>query len=229
MTLDEAKHNLLMHGSGTYSASGQSMALDDGFLGSLRPYRGLQEKNFHLVMEALFVWGEQIRLSPHVDRSVVESLWSMCALARYWGVSPTGMLQRNRLITESDAKRIEMWIDTIERTAWGFLRGNPPEMEVERYANYVASVGWWENIDFFIPFMLRGLEDPELTDPSVLAEAFGKLGTKGQSALPLLYRAEARTYSFCLPADICTEEVREIVRRAIESIENAKRVSQLVP
>src|SRR5687768_8570129 len=99
MTYDEARLLLLMHGSGTYDADGQPLVAEDGFLGSLRPYRGLVEKNFHLVMEALFTVGEILHRSPQVERELVHSMWTMCSLARCWGLHPEGMLQRNKLIT----------------------------------------------------------------------------------------------------------------------------------
>ena len=60
MTYEEARLLLLMHGSGTVDAAGRPMEVEDGFLGSLRPYRGSIEKNFHLGMEALLTVGETL-------------------------------------------------------------------------------------------------------------------------------------------------------------------------
>lgn len=217
MDYDAARHLLLMHGSGTHDSRGEPVGQDDGFLCSLRPYRGLHERNFHLVMEALLVVGETMHRSPAVDRDLVLSLWEMCSLARYWGIHPDGMLQRNRLIRPADAERLGVWVDVVEGTAWGLLRGLPPHEEVERYADYVARFGWWENIDFFVPLMTRWLGDEINSDPSVVAEALGKLGARARPALPELRRALSRQYTWFIPEDQCTEEVREYVRRAIEA------------
>ena len=222
MNYGEAKNVPLMHGSGTYDASGEPVALDDGFLGSLRPFKGLIENNFHLVMESLLTAGDEIYRSPQVDRDLVESLWSMRSLARSWGVSPDGMLQRNKLITPADTSRLELWIDIVERTALGLLIGCPPHSEVERYAQYVIDVGWRDNIDFFVPLMVDAVEDADNSDPSVVAEALGKLGRKARSALPALSQAVTRTYSWYSPEDKCTEEVRGHIRQAIQNIENAE-------
>jgi hypothetical protein len=219
---DEAKHCLLMHGSGTLDSVGQPLVLEDGFLGSLRPYRGLLEKNFHIVMEALFVVGEEISCSPQIDCDLVESLWSMCTSARCWGVRPDGILQRDKLITAAETIRLAQWVGTVESTAQGLLRGCPPHYWVHKYAQYINDVGWWDNIGFFIPLMERALLDEDLSDPSIVVEALGKMGGMARSALPALYEAASRVYSWYLPEDRCTEEVRRSIRQAIRSIENAE-------
>ena len=41
MEYAEARRLLLLHGPGTYDADGRPLVLEDGFLGSLRPYSGL--------------------------------------------------------------------------------------------------------------------------------------------------------------------------------------------
>lgn len=115
MDFSEAKQQLLLHGSGTTDADGRPQILEDGFLGSLRPYRGLQEKNFHRVMEALLTVGERVYQAQQVDREIAHTVWSTCRYARVWGLHPNGMLQRNRLITADDTTRLELWTDTVDR------------------------------------------------------------------------------------------------------------------
>src|SRR5471030_441238 len=93
----EARHVLLLHGIGTTDQAGNPLVLEDGFLGCLRPYSGLREKNFHQLMEALFVVGEEFQKASQVDRETVRAIWSICESARYGGLHPNGMLQRNNL------------------------------------------------------------------------------------------------------------------------------------
>lgn len=207
-------HLLLMHGSGTYDDSGESIGLDDGFLCMLRPYRGLIEHNFHVVMEALLVVGARLYAAETVDRKLMASLWSTSSLMRQWGIHPGGMLQRNKLITSDDAQRLETWIDIFERSALGLLNGCPPYYEVERYAQYIVDVGPGDNISFFIPLMNQLLDDPDTTDPTVVAEALGKLGPIARGALPSLRVAATRTY-----ADYCNAEAHELIAEAIRRIE----------
>ena len=223
MTYDEARLLLLMHGAGTEDAEGQPLIAKDGFVGSLRPYRGLIEKNFHLVMEALFTVGESLRDAPVVDRKLAHSLWSMCLTARHWGVHPAGMLQRNKLITPADTTRLEAWIDVVESTAMGVLLGHPLHYMIDRYAQYAIDFGWWDNIDFFIPLMQRVLVDPDWIDPTVVVAALGKLGRLAAPLLPLLHEALARRYAWYQPEERCTEEMRGVIRQAIQSIEAAAR------
>src|SRR5262249_50249578 len=101
MNYDEAKRQLVLH-AGAIDEAQKAMILEDGFLPSLRPYRGLQEKNIHLVMEALLTVGERIHSAPQVDRELITTIWWMCTTARLWGLRPDGMLQACKLLTAED-------------------------------------------------------------------------------------------------------------------------------
>jgi len=216
----EARHLLLLHGPGTPDAAGQPVVLEDGFLGSLRPYSGLHERNFHLVMEALLSVGEQLHQTPQLDRELVYAVWSICHTARGWGLTPSGMLQRNRLITVADTARLERWVGTLEIVALRLLRAWPPHHAVYHYAEYVVEAGWWDNAAYFVSLMGRALADPGISDAiQTIAQALGKLGARASVALPALREAERREYTWYTPAECCTEEVRAQLRRAIQAIE----------
>jgi hypothetical protein len=211
---------LLLHGPGTTDAAGRPLVLEDGFLGSLRPYRGLDEKNFHVVMEALLSVGEDLYQTPQLDRELVCAVWSICHTTRLWGLHPGGMLQRNRLITAADTARLERWVDTLEVVALRLLRGWSPHHLAYQYAEYVVAVGWSDNFAFFVGLMARAVSDPETGDAiEVLARALGKLGSLARPALPSLREAELREYRWYTPAERCTEEMRAEIRRAIQAIE----------
>jgi hypothetical protein len=85
-----------------------------GFLGSLRPYTGLRERNFHEVMAIVSVLHRSLH-RQNVPRQVVSSLWSLCHYGRAWGVDPLGNLRRNGLISDRDSDLLEVWITTISR------------------------------------------------------------------------------------------------------------------
>ncbi len=110
MTPAEAKRLLLLHSFGLDDFDDPAMEV--GFIGSLRPYRGLIERNFHEVMAALGVLAPQLQLGQ-IDAQIVSALWSICHTARAWGVHPDGMLRRNHLIAPADVERLENWIETI--------------------------------------------------------------------------------------------------------------------
>ena len=84
MDYEEARYQLQLH-LGVLDEVRKQWILEDGFLMSLRPYTGLQEKNFHLVMEALLTVGERIHAEPQVDRDLIKTVWSLCSYARIWG------------------------------------------------------------------------------------------------------------------------------------------------
>jgi hypothetical protein len=214
LNYEEAKHVLLLHGDGACDDKGEPLFLEEGFLGMLRPYRGLVESNFHIVMQALLVVGEQLHVAETVDRKLIECIWSTCSLAQYWGLHPDGMLQRNNLITMDDTARLECWITIFEKTALGLLNGCSPQDEVERYAQYIIDVGPGENIAFFIPLMSRFLDVPDRTDPTVVAEALVKLGPVARDALPSLRKARHRTY-----LEYCHADAQKLIAEAILQIE----------
>jgi hypothetical protein len=130
MTAEQAKELLLMHSFMHDDIEHPKMTL--GFLGSLRPYRGLREENLHEVMESLRVLAPELR-QEKVDTEVMSALWGICVSARAWGVHPLGMLRRNHLITGADIERLEAWIGAIEYAVMVLLDGNDPE---EAFAGY---------------------------------------------------------------------------------------------
>lgn len=220
MDYAEARHQLLLHGPGTSDETGNPLMQEDGFVASLRPYCGLHEKNFHLVMEALLVVGERIHRIPQVDREVIYAVWAICETGRAWGLRADGMLQRNKLITPEDTERLKVWIGTIERTALGLLAGHSPHHVIYHYAEYVVEVGWWDNAAFFVELMAQSVSDPAISDEiEMIARALGKLGPLARPALPALREAERREYTWYTPVERCTQEVRTQLRRAIQAIE----------
>ncbi len=122
MTPQEAKELLLIHGGCHQDPNHRRM--DAGFLGSLRPYRGLDVNSLHEVMTALRVLAPSLQ-QQQVDREVVSALWHMCELGRCWGVAPDGMLQRNNLISPPDVQRLEKWIDCISYATMILLGSRP--------------------------------------------------------------------------------------------------------
>lgn len=124
MTPAEAREALLFH-------SGAHPDVDDprwqkGFLGSLRPFSGLREENYHEVMAALRALTEQLQ-ADSVPREVVSAVVGICHFARAWGVAPDGMLRGNGLIGDEDAARLEGWIWTISYALSMILDGDAAE------------------------------------------------------------------------------------------------------
>jgi hypothetical protein len=107
-----AKELLLLHSCGHPDTEHPKWS--GGFVGSLNPYRGLNEESFHEVMAAIVAVAPEIVHRPYVDREIVDALWSLSCLTRNWGLHPNGMLQRNGLITSDDIQRLEQWVEAIE-------------------------------------------------------------------------------------------------------------------
>jgi hypothetical protein len=131
MDMTEAKELLLLHSFGHSDINHPKMLT--GFLGSLRPYRGLREENLHEVMRAVIALAPSLQKDKLVDREVIGALWAICDLARTWGVHPNGMLQSNNLISARDVVRLENWVDAISHATMVLLGGGDLEGALEAY------------------------------------------------------------------------------------------------
>ena len=124
MTPEAARELLLFH-SGTHPCV-DDVRWEQGFLGMLRPYRGLREENFHSVMACLRALADDLQ-GDTIDRAVVSALWGICHLARAWGISPEGMLRSNDLISGDDVSRLQDWVEQISSTTFFILDGDVDE------------------------------------------------------------------------------------------------------
>jgi hypothetical protein len=228
MNYDEAKQLLRLH-VGVIDDARREMILKDGFVTGLRPYTGLQEKNFHLVMEALFTVGDRIHEAVQVERDLIATIWSLCFYPRIWGLRSSGMLQRNKLISSYDTIRLESWVDAVEQTALALLDGQPLHQAVQHYAAYIVAARAWDNIAFFLPLMERAVSVSGQVAPTIILRALGKLGGAARSVLPALDEALKRVDSWSTtqfetsPANLDAIKIqqRAEVQKAIEAIEGS--------
>ena len=123
MTPDEARRLLRIH-SGR-DADSDPGKWQTGFVGQLRPYRGLKEQNFREVMEAIYALAPAISASGAVDRQLMADLWAIVWLPRTWAFPPHGMLRRNGLIDGRELSRLDDWLDRISEAVDNVLEGVP--------------------------------------------------------------------------------------------------------
>ena len=120
MSIEEAKELLSYH-------SGRNENIDNpkwinGFLGSLRPFRGeLLESNFIEVMECMKVLQEEFT-QDKVDKNILADVAGIVYWARIWA-SPDGMLGSNKLLTEEQTDKLNLWVDMIQESLMYLLEG----------------------------------------------------------------------------------------------------------
>ena len=96
--------------------------MGNGFLGSLRPYKGkLNHDAFHELMACIKALGPNLSHGDWVDRRIISDLWGICQLARAWAIYPNGMLRSNKLIADADVKTMDDWLDCISYAVMMFL------------------------------------------------------------------------------------------------------------
>ena len=124
MSMEEAKELLSYH-------SGRNENVDNpkwinGFLGSLRPFRGeLLESNFIEVMECMKVLQGEFE-QDKVDKNILSDIVGITYLARVWA-SPDGMLGSNKLLTEEQTAKLNLWVDIIQEALMRLLDDSPEE------------------------------------------------------------------------------------------------------
>lgn len=136
MDLAQAKALIQIHGythPGSLRDPEIKQVMDRGFLGMLRPYKGeLHESNFHELMRALRVVGPEFS-KPQVDTQLMSALWGICALARWWGIEPDGMLQRNQMLDEQETEALRDWVHEISYVLMLLLDGESVEVAFQEY------------------------------------------------------------------------------------------------
>ena len=215
MDYEDAKQLLLKHGSRTTDADGNAIFSSEGFMRMLRPFKGLNEDNFHSALQALYVVGDRLHAEETLDRDLASALWLICSTSRVWAIAPRGMLQRKKLISDKDTALLESWIDLLDSTFQYILNGHPPYFRISAYADYIIERGHWSNISFFVPHMVRFLENVDVVmDPTAVAIALGRIGDPARPALLALHAASKRGYP-----EWCNDEAQSAIKEAISQIE----------
>ena len=117
----QARELILLHSY--YKPTLHMPRMQDGFLASLRPYRGLKERNFREVMMALWVLSPELQSGEVVDRQLMDALWRLQFFSYLWGLSSGGMLQRNKLVRPEDSQLLEKWVTAIGLAVSNLLAG----------------------------------------------------------------------------------------------------------
>lgn len=196
---------------------------DDGFIGSLRPYAGLRDPNFHCVVEALLSAGSTFSARTNVERSIAEAVLRITVRARQIGIDDNGMLVRNGLITPDDRSRLRDWVEIIEDMAIGLFAGRHPYDTIHGYCEYVAEFGWGENSEFFLPLLSAAIDNDEVGDGlQSYCAAIIKLGSDASSITDCLIRAKERNWKWYKPHERCSEEMVGYIRDAIAATEKGR-------
>jgi hypothetical protein len=124
MTFDEAKEGLRFH-CGSHPDV-EDPRWEQGFLQSLRPYRGLDQAAYEDLTACIEAVSDHLQNSGALDRDVINSLWGICHFARAWAIAEDGMLRQNALITPADQEKLDGWITSISYQIAMWLDGNNP-------------------------------------------------------------------------------------------------------
>ncbi|MEW4563250.1 hypothetical protein AB1K70_12035 [Bremerella sp. JC770] len=216
MDYEHARALLLMH-SGRIDIDPEEVQPGQefpGYLNHLRPFRGTVNRAcLHEIFQALFVvrdrWAEQ----EYVEGRLVAAVWDIARTTLHWAIYPEGMLPRNKLINESDAELLKCFHLRLENLSIRALEDADLIVFVSGYCEFVRSFGMGENIEFFLPYMVSYIEDPDIYEVESVAVVLGQMGARAATALPGL-KSLAMS-----PMPLWCVESREAVLDAVEKIE----------
>lgn len=121
MTREQALEQLKFH-SGRHPDI-NSARWDNGFLPSLRPYKGLNRAAFDNLIECLSILKDEIKTGDSLDKELVLDLWTICHYSKAWGTNPEGLIRSNNLITAGDLQELGHWINQISYKISFWLEG----------------------------------------------------------------------------------------------------------
>ncbi len=129
MTKDEAYILLSFHSCRNNDIENEKW--ENGFLGSLRPFRGeLYENNFIEIMECLKVLADDF-MQPIVNQTLISDVYSIIHLGRRWIVGAD-------FVTQEQQKQIIEMVDIIQDCFYYLLEGDVDTafLEYEEYKEY---------------------------------------------------------------------------------------------
>ncbi|WP_372364847.1 hypothetical protein [Candidatus Uabimicrobium sp. HlEnr_7] len=187
MDFDDAKEVLAIHSgfSKTFDYSNET-----DFLGTLRPYQGIEDEYFHEIVEALFSIQDHFKQDV-VDRELMLYLWEICSSTICLALREGSLLRRNKLISDEDLKKLNSWIHIIDSIGRYLLIKLSLADIIFSYVEYLQDNHYGENIENIIPFFLKALEaiDPKNDINGIcyaVLELLAQIGSKAKFCLPSL-------------------------------------------
>ncbi len=105
----------------------------NGFLGKLRPYKDMDhiERNYHDIVACLKAVAPLCK-EDMLPKDLVNDMAGIVALGRVWGCHPHGMIRRNNLLKDEEAKKLINIIDEIAYI-WSLLLDEQFDIAFESY------------------------------------------------------------------------------------------------
>lgn len=126
MNYQDALNTILMHGVGRSDVPLSEALHKNGFIGCLRPWSGLREANYLELMTAIVSLRHSLAGRKEWPTELVGGIMGITRMAHCWGIDETGMLRRNRLISDTDVAKLRHWTRRIESVVEQLLMGNDP-------------------------------------------------------------------------------------------------------
>lgn len=211
MNFAEAKRLILKHAEGAPSETPSTL------LESLRPYRGIQDRHFLEILEALVTAAPQLNAGTTVDREIVHALWDLCCTARNWTRGPIEpMFHGRRFISAEEKQMLDEWLGIIESCTLHLLRGGEIPIVFMGLPLYVNKYQWGDRAAFLAPAFIALLpeycdsESLDATDDVVyLCTALATMTSAKEPILRALRGMQERATD---------REIQVAVRRAIEQL-----------
>jgi hypothetical protein len=191
VTGNEGTTAILRHAG--ISVAGETRA---GLLGRLHPAGRLDDADFLELLEAVAAVAPQLTADGDEGRKLTAALWDICRTARFWARGRSGP---ELSLPLADRKRLDVWVDEIERIVLELLHGEPPWWAFLSTAWLCVRQDYGSRSGFLVPIWTRSLlelhadegdepaaSSPQANDLRALCEALGRSGTEEEAATAAL-------------------------------------------
>lgn len=126
MNYPEALNTILMHGIGRSDVPLKDALHKKGFIGCLRPWAGLRDENYVELMRAILSLRESMAGRREWPTELVAGIMGITRMAHCWALDDSGMLRRNKLISEDEVAKLRQWVWRIETVSEQLLMNRDP-------------------------------------------------------------------------------------------------------
>lgn len=160
MNIIEAKHALRRHAIGV-DLEGVWLPEDDSMALCLRPYKGIYEKHFIEILQALVSVADEIKSSDRADREVIYLLWELTRFVRCATAGPhEPTFHGKKLISPDDKRMIDGWMWIIESATLDLLQGRDVANALGSFmADYIFRNKRGQEYAFLTALLSRYLKD----------------------------------------------------------------------
>lgn len=122
MTVEQARESISYHSCSSKDVYDRKF--QNGFLGSLRPFKGeLNEKNFINLMESIMTLQQNLRSGEKLNQDVLLEIMTIIKMSQTWAADGGDLMKENLMTTEQQATLLK-WAEIMNDCLYKIIENN---------------------------------------------------------------------------------------------------------